>query len=150
MMRKTPIKAQPDDNLMELAESLRRAVGGFVRKTRAEAGTPSSARNETLALLEYCGPMTTTDLARHRGVKHQSMRLVIAELEKEALVTRSPSPGDGRSQLNMISATGCKILEQSRSARSAWIAGALACQLNHHEQQVLGEAAALLERLTQS
>ncbi|TPW30586.1 MarR family transcriptional regulator [Martelella alba] len=137
-----------EESLFSLAENLRRAVGGFVRKVRAEAGTPGSARVETLALLDGFGAMSTSDLARHRGVKHQSMRLVVGELETEGLLIRSPSPSDGRRQLLSLSEEGRLVLEGARASRSEWIAGALAMHLDAEERRVMREAAALLERIT--
>ena len=92
-------------------------VGTFVRSIRREADTPTSSQSETLGLLDRQGPMSVASLAAERKVKHQSMRLVVAQLEASGLVTRLPNPDDGRSQLVALSETGRAALAEAREAR---------------------------------
>ncbi|WP_341962756.1 hypothetical protein [Pseudomonas sp. RC10] len=63
-----------------MAEQLRRVIGNLVREVRNGAHAPSSAQSETLGLLDRHGPTSISSMAAHRHVKHQSMRLVVAQL----------------------------------------------------------------------
>jgi DNA-binding MarR family transcriptional regulator len=130
-----------------LAESLRSVVGEFVRATRDKAGTPSSAQSETLGVLGRQGPMSIAGLAEHRRVKHQSMRVVVAQLESEALVMRSASPTDRRSQLVALTAAGLARVQAARDARNQQIEMALATALSAQERQQLAEAIPLIQRM---
>lgn len=136
-----------DAEVIGLAEDLRRVVGDFVRKVRSDADTPTSAQIDTLGYLDRNGPMTVADLARLRNVRHQSMRLVIAQLETEALVERADNPQDQRSRLVVIAPRGREALATGRQARSRWISAAIADRLSAAEQAELRRAIKLLEAL---
>ena len=135
---------------LELAEDLRRAIGRFVRSVRTAAETPSSAQSETLGLLDRDGPMSVARMAEARGVKHQSMRLVVAQLEEDGTVARLPDPADGRSQLVSLTPEGRAALAQSRIARTGWIADAIGKRLSDEERRTLKLSIALLDRLAET
>lgn len=141
-------ESEPTAEALALGEELRRVVGGFVRSVRRQAGTPSSAQSETLALLDREGPMSVAALAAERRVKHQSMRLVVAQLEEGGLVTRLPNPEDGRSQLVALSDPGRAALARSREARRLEIAALIDARLSDEERRQLRSAIALIERLS--
>lgn len=130
-----------------LAEELRDTIGRFVRAVRSQAGTPRTAQAETLASLERSGPVSIAALAESRGVKHQSMRLVIAKLEASGLVALAPDPKDGRSYLATITRKGRAETAAARTARTRWLAGAIATTINAHERAVLGECLPILRRI---
>lgn len=132
----------------DLAEALRRVIGDLVRLVRDEAGTPSSAQSETLGLLGRDGAQSMARLAAARGVRHQSMRLVVAQMEAEGLVRRAPDPADARSQLVMITETGHSRLQEGRAARSQWIAARLA-QLSPQDRAALTAAVPALQALAE-
>jgi DNA-binding MarR family transcriptional regulator len=138
----------PTAEALVLGEELRRVVGTFVRSIRREADTPSSSQSETLALIDRQGPMSVASLAAERKVKHQSMRLVVGQLEAGGLVTRLPNPEDGRSQLVALSEEGRAALSRSRAARQREIAGLIDERLTDADRQALRAAIALIERLT--
>ena len=137
-----------DAELVALAEGLRQAVGGFVRKVRAVADTPRAAWSDSLEDLDRHGSMTVAMLARLRQVRHQSMRVVVAQLEGEGFVTRAPDPADARGQIVEITRAGRAILASSRVVRSHWIAAALEVHATARERQALVTAIAVLRRLT--
>lgn len=139
---------EPTAEALALGEELRRAVGSFVRSIRRQAGTPSSAQSETLALIDRQGPMSVAALAAERRVKHQSMRLVVAQLEEGGLVTRLPNPEDGRSHLLALSDPGRAALAASREARQREIAALIDARLTEEERQALRAAVKLIERLS--
>ena len=136
-----------DPKITTLAEVLRLTIGSFVRRTRAAAGTASDARAETLGLLGREGAASTASLARARHVRHQSMRLVLSELEAEGLITSLPDPADGRGKLHSLTPAGEDRLHEGRSARAQWIAQRLAADLTTTERAELAAALRLLNRL---
>lgn len=137
----------PDAELFVLAEELRQAVGGFVRRVRAAANTPREARLDTLGDLDRQGPMTVAVLARLRHVRHQSMRVVVAQLEAEGLVVRAPDAMDARGQTVEITEAGRTALVSSRAARAHWIASRLQADATVRERQALAIAVSVLRRL---
>ena len=138
----------PTAEALALGEELRRVVGTFVRSIRRQAGTPTGSQAETLALLDRQGAMSVADLAAERKVKHQSMRLVVAQLEASGLVARLPNPDDGRSQLVALSDKGRAALAEAREARRREIAALIDARLTDEERQVLRAAIGLIERLS--
>lgn len=132
----------------ETATALRDAVGRFVRSVRSQSGTATTAQSEVLAQLERSGPASVAVLAQARGVKHQSMRLVVARLVELDLLTLAPDPLDGRSQLVSLTRKGRAEVKQHQAARSAYLAQMIAARLTAQELRVLQEAIALLDRLS--
>lgn len=131
-----------------LAEELRSAVGRFVRSVRCQSGTATTAQSEVLAQLERDGPSTVTALALLRGVRHQSMRLVVSRLVEQDLLEMLANPGDGRSQLAALTPLGRARVTAQRAARADYLAVLLASRLNAAEHQVLVQAIDLLYRLS--
>ncbi|TDR81566.1 MarR family winged helix-turn-helix transcriptional regulator [Paludibacterium purpuratum] len=131
-----------------LAEDLRGAIGQFVRAVRSQAGTPTTAQGETLAYLERNGSVSIATIAENRGVKHQSMRLVIATLEEAGLVTRYPDPQDGRGVLIALTALGRAEIAEERARRSHWLANAMLHALSTDEMTSLRAAIPLLRKLS--
>jgi DNA-binding MarR family transcriptional regulator len=136
-----------DAGLVALAEELRQAVGGFVRKVRRAADTPPAAWSDTLGELDRRGPMTVAALARLRQVRHQSMRVVVAQLEAEAMVVRAPDAADARGQVVEVTEAGRTALASSRAARTNWIAAGLQKHATARERQAVATALAVLRRL---
>ncbi|WP_010219329.1 MarR family winged helix-turn-helix transcriptional regulator [Sphingomonas sp. PAMC 26621] len=136
-----------DADTAALAEELRRAIGTFVRAIRHARDTGKSAQAETLGLLGRDGAMNVASLADARGVKHQTMRLIVAQLEKSALVCGAPDPADGRSRLFSISNAGQGALASERTARASRIAEAIRATLSAEEREVLRDAIGLLDRI---
>ncbi len=139
-----------DPHAAELGERLRRAVGAFVRAVRQDADSGRSAQAETLGLLDRDGPQNVAALAQARGVKHQTMRLIAAQLEAAALVRSDPDPVDRRSRLLSISDVGRTELAQGRQARASRIEELIQTSLSRDERDILSEAVALLERMSVS
>lgn len=138
----------PTAEALALGEELRRVVGIFVRSIRREADTPTSSQSETLGLLDRQGAMSIASLAAERKVKHQSMRLVVEQLEAAGLVTRLPNPEDGRSQLIALSEEGRVALARSRAARQREIASLIDERLSDADRQVLRAAIEIIEKLS--
>lgn len=132
---------------LALGEEVRRVISQFVRRVRQETGTQRHSQLETLELLESQGPLSVAELASLRGVKHQSMRLVVAELESQQQVYRSKDPEDGRAQRVALTAEAEALLQSARAARSAWLAQAISHQLNQTERAELIQGLQVLSKL---
>lgn len=126
---------------------MRRVIGNLVREVRSGAQTPSSAQSETLGLLDHHGPLSVSAMAQHRHVKHQSMRLVVAQLEQQHLVTRALDPTDARKQLIGLSAEGRAALGHSRLQRADWLARRLEESASSAQLKTLAAAIQILEKL---
>lgn len=137
---------QPD--AARLAEDLRATVSRFVRSVRSATQTATTAQSEVMAQLAREGPATVTALAQLRGVKHQSMRLVVARLVEQGLLELLVNPQDGRSQLAALTRKGQALVRSEQAARADHLAELLAARLSAEERRLLGEAIGLLNRLS--
>lgn len=146
-MTATRKTSRPKADALVLAERVRAVVGDFVRHVRTATSTLRSAQLETLELLDRVDSMTVAELARRRGVKHQSMRLVVAELEAEHWVTRQPNPDDARGYSVRISATARVALATAREQRARWIAEQIDRKLDAEHQRALSDGLAALRQL---
>ncbi len=140
-------KTAGDDAIEVLAEELRQSVSTFVRAVRHSTGTQRSAQSETLDLLDRGGAMNVAALASRRGVTHQTMRLVVAQLEVSGVVRQDADPADGRSRLVTLTSAGRDALERERHARVTNIAEAIRIRLTAQEQDHLRSTILLLDRL---
>lgn len=142
-------RSDPNDKEDEaLAEALRRAIGTFVRTFREKTDTHKSAQSEALVLLERDGALNVAALALRRNVTHQTMRLVVAQLESAKLIERQSDPSDRRSQLFSLSDAGKLELQRSRSARASKIGSVIKETLSVKERETLKASIALLSRMS--
>jgi len=124
------------------------SVGMVVRKTRALAASEELSWPETgvLRRLSVDGPATTAELARVQGMKPQSMRTIVAELERLGMVRRRSHPTDGR-QVNLeLTRKGAAAQKVARDAKRTWVAEAIA-GLSAEEQETLFRAGEIMKRL---
>ncbi|KAF1029801.1 MAG: putative HTH-type transcriptional regulator [Pseudomonas sp.] len=142
-----PPSQPPAPSTDQVAEDLRKVVGDLVRKVRSEADTPSSAQSETLGFIDRQGSASISEIAAFRHVKHQSMRLVVEQLEAQQWVSRMPDPTDGRRQLIALTQSGSAALQASRNQRSQWLATQLQQKASADELQTLRNAIEILGRL---
>lgn len=138
---------ESDTQARRLAYDLRQSVSRFVRAIRQTSGTARSARSETLDLLDRLGPVNVARLADARGVTHQTMRLIVAQLDASGLLQQEIDPSDRRSRRVSLSPAGRHALEQERDARVATIADAIQTRLSPEERDLLCRAIAILDRL---
>jgi DNA-binding MarR family transcriptional regulator len=134
----------------ELAERTRRVIGSFVRTTRFHTNTLRSARTETLDILAREGALSVAELAARRKVKHQSMRLVVMQLEAAGMLRKESNPSDRRSQLVGLTREGKASVLKGRKARSAWIETALRETFTAKEIACLVTSLEAMERLVEA
>jgi DNA-binding MarR family transcriptional regulator len=95
------------------------------------------------------GPATTADLARAQGMRPQSMRTIVATLEKAGMIERKAHPTDGR-QVNLsLTAKGAGVQKSAHAAKRTWIVQAIA-QLDKHEQETLFAAGEIIKRFVET
>ncbi|GLY92327.1 MarR family winged helix-turn-helix transcriptional regulator [Actinoallomurus iriomotensis] len=138
---------QGETSYRQLAEELRQAVGRFVRATRARTDTLPPMRAEALGQLDREGPQTIAQLAAGRGVRHQSMSRMVAELEDLGLIEKIANPADGRGFVISLSPTGRAALDTDRAARRDHLAAAIAENLDDAERRALAAVPDLLAKL---
>ena len=63
-------------------------------------------------LAQSTGPQTVMGITSQISFSHITVKNIVKELEKEALVEIAPNPGDKRSKLIQLSTTGQKLLKQ--------------------------------------
>ena len=133
------------------AADLMQAIGVLLRRVRGEAGGEGRSWSQAAALgrLERGGAMTTAELARVERVKPQSMGTLLAELEHDGLVQRTPHPTDGRRILFSLTAAGVAARRQRHAAKLAWLAAAMS-RFDAGERRTLSDAIALVQRLGES
>jgi len=94
------------------------------------------------------GPATTADLARAQGMRPQSMRTIVAALEKIGMIERTPHPTDGR-QVNLsLTTKGIAVQKSANAAKQTWIVQAIA-KLDKQEQETLFAAGEIIRRFVE-
>ncbi|MBL0885933.1 MarR family winged helix-turn-helix transcriptional regulator [Myceligenerans indicum] len=129
------------------AAHLRRAVGDLVRAGRARDGLPPVPA-AVMDLLDRNGPMTTSDLAAIRRVRHQTMAATVKELVQAGHVAAVADPADGRKKVLDLTPAGQDALDGDREARLGRLADAMARCLDEHEVRELSAALGLVDRIT--
>jgi len=129
--------------ITEFAQS----IGLLVRRARAASVSDELSWTETGVLKHLAkGPATTADLARAQGMRPQSMRTIVASLEKLAMVQRKPHPTDGR-QVNLeLTAKGAAAQKDLAEAKHNWLARTFA-QLDPRERETIFAAGAIIRRV---
>ena len=126
------------------------SIGLLVRRARAAAASNelSWAEAGVLKRIARDGPATTADLARSEGMRPQSMRPIVATLEKMRMIERKPHATDGR-QVNLeLTAKGAAAQKSAGDAKRTWLAQAIA-QLDEQEREILFEAGRIIKRLAE-
>lgn len=139
----------PNTPLADTASHLRDAIVRTSRALRQEAAVESGlgpSATAALASINRSGPLTPSELAELERVKRPSMTRILAGLEGEGLIERTPDPADGRSFLVAINDAGRERLALLRRRKSAYLARRLR-QLDPGEVETLARAAELLERI---
>ena len=128
---------------------LRASVSQLTRELRSTlppAGL-SLAKLSVLAHLHRLGPLTPSDLARRERVKLQSLTRLLADLEADGSVRRTPHPADGRQSVLALTRTGVSQLTADVHRREASLVDAVAHTLDAAECALLLQACALMDRV---
>ena len=96
-----------------------------------------------MALVEHPG-LSNAELARRNGVSPQTMHQILARLERDGLVTRSPHPDLKRVQALAATPAAVELVTRGSAAARAAIEKALGALTPAEQDQLI----ALLERCT--
>jgi DNA-binding MarR family transcriptional regulator len=136
-----------DDAQTELAARLRLAVGRLNRRIRIDGHESiPPLQLSALVTVEEHGPLRLSELARREAVTAPTMSRVLAALDEQGLVVRTPDPQDARGVLITLSEEGAARLDEVRSHRTALVARRLA-RLDAEQLRALGAAMPALEAL---
>jgi DNA-binding MarR family transcriptional regulator len=94
------------------------------------------------------GPLRLTDLTATEQLKQPALTSLVAKLERDGLVTRSPDPTDGRAVLLSLTAEGEEIVRARRTSRVERLTE-LVDQLSDEERALLAGSVHVLKRLTE-
>jgi DNA-binding MarR family transcriptional regulator len=141
--------ADATGNTLAVADALHSAAIHLlrgVRKEDARAGI-GPASLSVLSVLVFAGPARLSDLARIEQVRRPTMSKIVAGLDQQGLVKRRASKDDARVCTIEPTARGTRLLQEGRRRRVARLAKSLET-LNGDQVELLGRAAALMERLS--
>ncbi|GAA1328529.1 hypothetical protein GCM10009610_64810 [Pseudonocardia xinjiangensis] len=99
-----------------------------------------------LVTVEQHGPLRLSELARREAVTAPTMSRVLASLDDQGLVIRTPDPNDARGVRIVLSDKGAARLAEVRSHRTALVARRLA-RLDVEQRHILDAAMPALEAL---
>jgi DNA-binding MarR family transcriptional regulator len=129
---------------------LRMQLMGVYRRLRHEtrADDRSWARLMVLGAIDrHDGRATPSVLAADHGMRSSNLAAALRSLEARKLIVRTPDTEDRRKVRIRLSASGRKLLDDSRARRDRWLAEAMAACLTAKERALLIKAGALLERI---
>ena len=138
----------PSAEAIRAAAELRAVLGQLLRRLRTENSRPTSQLS-VLGRLERGGPQTTSGLAAAEHMRPQSMAEIVAELQADGLVDRTPDPTDRRQLLVGLTQAGRDFVRRERRRREDWLSQAISEELSAREQALLVEAVGLLRRLAE-
>lgn len=133
-----------------LAEGLRISIARLSRRLRAQTTSGLSVgQHAALAALDRHHSMSPRELADHEKMQPPSMTRVIAALEEQELLVRTPHPTDGRQVLLDVTDKGRELLREQRRRKQAWLSQRLE-ELTAEERAILRQAAPILEKLSRA
>ena len=130
------------------AAEIRQGATRLSRRLRSERppGGLSSSKLSVLSHLLHSSPATAGEVAAADHQQPQSLTRVLAELERERLITRTRDEHDRRQSLLSITHEGRQALRRDMAQRDEWLAVALT-GLTETERDLLRLAARLMDRI---
>ena len=139
-----------DSTDAELASRLRLAVMRLSRRLRQQAdGEVSPSQISALSSVDRLGPLTLGELSAVERVRPPTMTRIVSGLEEQGLATREVDPDDRRVARVRLTVAGQRLLEQSRTRKTAFLASRIRT-LPTDDREALARAAELLERLLET
>jgi DNA-binding MarR family transcriptional regulator len=142
-----PVATQQELDAMALADRLRPTLirlGAAIRRERIAGISPQQVG--LLVSIKYKPGVTVGDLAAEDNVSTAAMSKRISRLERDGLVTRTPSEADRRCIGLTLTDEGQRTLRRVRSRRTAWLASRLSA-LSRDELDAVSAAAEPLAHL---
>jgi len=132
----------------KLVNEVQKVVRQIMRRIRLQ--TPddiSLSQASVITRLDVPGGLTNAELARAEGVKPQSMSSIVADLEAEGYIQRSPHPADGRRIVLSLTEAGRQVRQSRLAAKQQWL-NSIIEQLSPQERQELQRGLDILNRIT--
>ena len=143
----TRTTAAPRSAAPALPSRLRTVVTRLARRLRQQGESAASPTQlAALATIERDGPLTLGALATIERVRPPTITAAVGRLEEQGLVRRRADTHDRRVAHVAITASGRRLLAESRSRKTAYLERRLAA-LSAGERDTLERAAEILERL---
>lgn len=132
-----------------VAERLHAAAIRLIRHVRAAdiESKISPPKLSVLSTLAFAGSRSLTQLAAAEQVSPPTMSKLIADLEKEGLVSKRADPADRRGVVILITAKGRTLMDEGRRRRLALLRREF-FGFTVDELKTLSEAAELMLRAT--
>jgi DNA-binding MarR family transcriptional regulator len=131
----------------DLASHLRLVIARSARRLRQEAGGElSPSLSSALATVDRYGPMAPSEVAARERIQRPTATRLLARLEQQGLLARTPDPYDRRSSLVAATPAGRELMDAKRSRKDAFLAGRLE-ELGPEDRAALERAATILERV---
>jgi DNA-binding MarR family transcriptional regulator len=141
----TPYALEPETEHAELRAALHDLVGRYLEDYGAAAGAHGLTVTQARVLgFAACEPLSQRRLAEHFGCDPSNISVIVDRLVERGLVSRRPSPDDGRVKLIVATDEGRGLAERCSRERP-WLGPALAA-LSSGERATVREALALLTR----
>lgn len=129
------------------SQRLAQAVARLNRRLRQERQSDLTATQlSVLGSVRVLGSATPSQIAARERVTQPSITRTLNCLLRDALVTKTPHPADGRQVVIEMSDLGEKVLAEERQRRDLWLEDRLA-DLSPDERALLRDATGLLVRL---
>lgn len=100
-----------------------------------------------LGALRRLGPVPAVRLAEEERLQPQSLTRLVAGLERDGLIARTPDPTDRRALRLALTRRGAAVLKAELEARRAWLDRAITATLTEAERSLLVDAAAVMLKL---
>jgi len=142
---------KPPESAIDTANQLHRSALRLLRllRTARPANGLSSSKLSVLGRLYQGGEATATDLATYLRIQPQSLTRLIADLERQKLISRRRNDADRRQSLLEITEAGRNLLIKELAEQRLLLAQAIAKGLTPAEQDILRIAAGLIDRVTE-
>jgi len=143
--------ATVSESAVAAARDLRVVFSRLRRRLKELATADDLTPSQTAVLIRLAkdGPASTSQLAGAERVRPQSMATTLTGLDRHGLIERKPDPDDGRRQLITLTPRGRRHAESDRRVRDEWLVQTLQDRYTERERQIINEALALLQRLTE-
>jgi DNA-binding MarR family transcriptional regulator len=141
---------EPVDDVEDvaLASDLVVYASRLMRAVRRDLELPSYVR--VLSLLDEHGPTGITQLAVADRCSQPTMSTAVAQLVTLGLVTKAPSPTDGRASVVTLTEAGSAELARVRRLHGRRVAHLVAAHPSHTHEELATAVAVLRDILTSS
>lgn len=139
----------PSERVSDIAGQLHRSALRLFRILRAARPGKgvSLAKLTVLGRLYQDGVTTATALSAYLRIQPQSVTRLLAELERDHLISRRPNEADRRQSLIEITKEGAQLLLEEVRTQQVKLAEVMAESLTTAEQEMLLLSAGLVDRL---